>query len=101
MALTTVETTDALRDAVRALVNPSYASVDTVLLDGVTFVVASVGPYTLRFAVPPGERMWVSECRNEIADPPGAWDEYADGPLESAERSIIANWIANCITDEV
>ena len=101
MVLTATETTDALRDAVRALVNPSYASVDTVRMGEHLFVVANVGPYTLRFGVPPGERMWVAECRNDIVDPPDAWDDYSDGPLASAEQSAVANWIANCVTDEV
>lgn len=86
-----------LRNVVRmvqALVNPAYAHTDLVRIEGHLFVVVGNGPYTYRFGVPPDERMWVAEYRNELCDPPGVWDHHGDGPLASAEQQVVANWIA-------
>lgn len=86
----------------RAIINPAYAQVDLVRMSEMAdpeashlFVVVHTGPYAYRFAVPPDERMWVAEYRNDVVDPPLYWDEYGDGPLVDADQQIVANWLAD------
>lgn len=87
-------------ELVRALI-PDRARVDLVRMQGHLFVVVGEGPYTYRFAVPPDERMWVAEYRNDICDPPLQYDHCGDGPLATADQQSIANWIVEAAVPEV
>ena len=82
---------------VTAKINPARTHADATLIEGTYFVVAVVGPYTYRFGVPPDERMWVCEYRNDVCDPPGQWDHYGDGPLTSRDQTDVADWIVEVL----